>query len=292
MRMVLRAAILCGAAVTLHPSASAIVFTWAQGYATEIVVHHDGTPIELMDSFQVAYVGAERIHAAVMYVDGGPLPTLERGGWTTYYLRFTTDSSNPVFQDGADIRVRVRGDVRLANGGQTSSISGATYRVSQISPGEVLAHDEWSLTTWGEATYDVNSESVFTLPPGGRVLRIQATASYNILAAETYPSADIDLHFSLELTEGNPGETITVTSSDGSFGPVTWSINLGAPRRGDLNCDDVVDNGDIDAFVVALTDPAEYRRSHPACNLSNGDTNADGSVDNGDIDAFVALLLG
>ncbi len=60
---------------------------------------------------------------------------------------------------------------------------------------------------------------------------------------------------------------------------------------GDVNCDGVVDNGDIDAFVLALTDPAAYATQYPDCNILNGDTNQDGSTDNGDIDAFVACIL-
>ncbi len=61
---------------------------------------------------------------------------------------------------------------------------------------------------------------------------------------------------------------------------------------GDMNCDGAVDNGDIDAFALALLDPAAYASAYPGCDIGNGDVNEDGSIDNGDIDAFVALLLG
>ncbi len=64
------------------------------------------------------------------------------------------------------------------------------------------------------------------------------------------------------------------------------------PPPGDMNCDGALDNGDIDAFVLALLDPAAYAAAFPNCNIANGDVNGDGGVDNGDIDAFVALLLG
>ncbi len=59
----------------------------------------------------------------------------------------------------------------------------------------------------------------------------------------------------------------------------------------DMNCDGAVDNGDIDAFVLALLDPAAYHAAFPNCNIASGDVNGDGGVDNGDIDAFVACLL-
>ena len=60
------------------------------------------------------------------------------------------------------------------------------------------------------------------------------------------------------------------------------------PPPGDVNCDIAVNNGDIDAFVLALTDYATYLTEYPGCD--NADVNGDGWVNNGDIDAFVTLL--
>lgn len=70
-----------------------------------------------------------------------------------------------------------------------------------------------------------------------------------------------------------------------------WARKL-APVPGDTNCDGFVDNEDIDAFVLALTNPAAYRLLHPHCNFHNADLNHDGFVDNEDIDPFVRLLSG
>jgi hypothetical protein len=64
------------------------------------------------------------------------------------------------------------------------------------------------------------------------------------------------------------------------------------PRAADLNCDGVVDNFDIDAFVLALTNPGAYVTTYPGCALIAADINGDGVVDNFDIDPFVALLTG
>ena len=61
---------------------------------------------------------------------------------------------------------------------------------------------------------------------------------------------------------------------------------------GDLNCDGWINNGDIDAFVYALSYPDQYPDVYPDCDIMRGDINADGWVNNGDIDAFVALLGG
>jgi hypothetical protein len=61
---------------------------------------------------------------------------------------------------------------------------------------------------------------------------------------------------------------------------------------GDLNCDGSVNFGDINPYVLALTDPAAYGTTFPACDVLNADINGDGAVDFGDINPFVALLTG
>ncbi|MEW6200281.1 MAG: endonuclease/exonuclease/phosphatase family protein [Planctomycetota bacterium] len=65
--------------------------------------------------------------------------------------------------------------------------------------------------------------------------------------------------------------------------PPTWP-------KGDLNCDGRVDFGDINPFVLALSNPAGYQVLYPGCPLLNGDINSDGRFDFGDINPFVALL--
>ena len=60
--------------------------------------------------------------------------------------------------------------------------------------------------------------------------------------------------------------------------------------RGDTNCDGLINNGDIDPFVLALTSPAYYATAYPDCPILSADCNEDGQVNNGDIDAFIALL--
>ncbi|MBL8878304.1 MAG: hypothetical protein JNG88_04210, partial [Phycisphaerales bacterium] len=60
---------------------------------------------------------------------------------------------------------------------------------------------------------------------------------------------------------------------------------------GDMNCDGVVDNFDIDPFVLALTNPAAYNAAFPGCSVLNGDANQDGALDNFDIDPFVLCVL-
>jgi len=62
--------------------------------------------------------------------------------------------------------------------------------------------------------------------------------------------------------------------------------------KGDLNCDGVINESDIDPFVLALTNPKSYAKMYPKCNILNADCNADGQVNNFDIDPFAKLLKG
>jgi hypothetical protein len=79
----------------------------------------------------------------------------------------------------------------------------------------------------------------------------------------------------------------------GVAGGTYHSLGLKRPTPpGDLNCDGLVNNGDIDAFVMALTNPRAYWTIYPNCIDMLADINGDGLINNGDIDAFVALLTG
>ncbi|MBL8881022.1 MAG: hypothetical protein JNG88_18050 [Phycisphaerales bacterium] len=71
---------------------------------------------------------------------------------------------------------------------------------------------------------------------------------------------------------------------------LTPPVCRGFPR-GDANCDGLVNNFDIDAFVLALSNVDQYAATYAACNwLCNLDINRDGAVNNFDIDPFVMLL--
>ncbi|MBU0638523.1 MAG: hypothetical protein KKB50_06635 [Planctomycetes bacterium] len=66
-------------------------------------------------------------------------------------------------------------------------------------------------------------------------------------------------------------------------------------RRGDLNCDGLVNGFDIDAFVLLLNDVEpydDYYAVYPNCQHMSADVNLDGAVNGFDIDAFVLLLGG
>jgi len=60
---------------------------------------------------------------------------------------------------------------------------------------------------------------------------------------------------------------------------------------GDLNCDGVVDFGDINPFVLILSNPVVWQETYPGCPLGNGDIDGNGSPGFEDINPFVALVV-
>jgi len=65
------------------------------------------------------------------------------------------------------------------------------------------------------------------------------------------------------------------------------------PVRGDANCDGVVNNFDIDAFVLAVSSgQAAWEGVYGCGYLCANDLDGDGAVTNFDIDPFVACLQG
>jgi hypothetical protein len=71
----------------------------------------------------------------------------------------------------------------------------------------------------------------------------------------------------------------------------TWSY-AAEPKPGDLNCDGEFDLADVEAFTLALLDPAAYEAAYPGCNIMLADMDGNGSVDGLDIEVFVARLMG
>jgi hypothetical protein len=93
---------------------------------------------------------------------------------------------------------------------------------------------------------------------------------------------------------GNPRFADDPATPDTGFGTAPL-VDMGAYEYmplGDVNCDGVVNFDDINAFMLALSDPAAYAAAFPSCDRLKADCNADGVVDFDDIDPFVALLSG
>ncbi len=64
------------------------------------------------------------------------------------------------------------------------------------------------------------------------------------------------------------------------------------PTAGDLNRDGDVNSGDINPFILALTNWGTYLQQYPNGDIYRGDINGDSFVDFADINPFVMLLAG
>jgi hypothetical protein len=137
---------------------------------------------------------------------------------------------------------------------------------------------------WRSFAFDVPSQAT-SLPPGWATLAFGPNSPANPDWNQVITQVD-----ELRFFYGNPEFFFIFQVWD--VGLDNPSITTDSGLRGDLNCDGVVDNFDIDPFVLALTDPEAYAAAFPDCDINNADTNGDGLVNNFDIDAFVALLSG
>ena len=81
---------------------------------------------------------------------------------------------------------------------------------------------------------------------------------------------------------------------DSSRAMVLWYPFILPPEcYGDLNCDGMIDFGDINPFVLYLSNNAAWQGAFPGCNLLNGDINCDGTYGQwsfSDINPFVTLM--
>jgi hypothetical protein len=94
---------------------------------------------------------------------------------------------------------------------------------------------------------------------------------------------EVDLDAQRRVWDGNADGQTRVDMGVDEYGSFVF---------GDLNCDGAVNFGDINPFVLALSNPAGYAAAFPDCNIMTGDVNGDGHVNFGDINPFVALLSG
>ncbi len=99
------------------------------------------------------------------------------------------------------------------------------------------------------------------------------------------------------LTTVNPPPQFSpVTAATLNLTQASFSFTVGGPTicRGDLNCSGFIDFGDINPFVLALSNWEQWKLTYPNCPEQNADINGDGQYGGsngfGDINPFVALL--
>ncbi len=104
-------------------------------------------------------------------------------------------------------------------------------------------------------------------------------------------SVPIRIDFIQEVTISNTG-CVYNFSADVDLEVTVRYIYSPGSLPGDLNCDGVVSVGDVNPFVLALTDPQAYEAQFPNCDVLNADCSGDGAVTVNDINCFVAMLSG
>jgi len=100
--------------------------------------------------------------------------------------------------------------------------------------------------------------------------------------------------YELSGTIGQPDVGAVLTGGDFALTGGFWFVPAGPSTCvGDLNCDGQVDFGDINPFVLYLSNYAAWQATYEGCNPLNGDINGDGTYgwgSFGDINPFVACL--
>jgi hypothetical protein len=149
------------------------------------------------------------------------------------------------------------------------------YRLILVHPALLVAAACALLTASVAADYDL---SWFTIDSGGDMWTT---------------GGDFELSGTIGQPDAGPVMTGGGFQLVGGFWPV---ISTGpSVCVGDLNCDGWIDFGDINPFVMYLSNYAGWEAKYPGCNPLNGDINGDGVYGQGsfgDINPFVALLSG
>ncbi len=103
--------------------------------------------------------------------------------------------------------------------------------------------------------------------------------------------------FEVSGTIGQADAGVTLVGGDFSLTGGFWSATFASGPsicRGDLDCSGFVDFGDINPFVLALSNWPAWLAQYPNCPPENADVNGDGQYGGpngfGDINPFVALL--
>jgi hypothetical protein len=127
---------------------------------------------------------------------------------------------------------------------------------------------------WRGDEFDLNW---WTVDGGGAMWATEPNAEFELSGTIGQPDAGVMTGGEFELTGG------------------FWFGARAAPPicTGDLNCDGLVSFGDINPFVLYLSNFTNWQAAHMGCNPRNGDINGDstyGQGSFGDINPFVALM--
>ena len=130
--------------------------------------------------------------------------------------------------------------------------------------------------------------------PGFNAIDVRSLPSGQLLVSETgLDQVSLLTDVNADGDFNDAGESRILFLNDQSIAAGTRQVEpLPIREVADLNCDGAATVGDIGAFVIALSNPANYFASFPNCNRSNADVNGDGEVTVSDIGAFIAEISG
>ncbi len=161
------------------------------------------------------------------------------------------------------------------NGGLIGIAAGDYHNLAWRADGSIVA---WGSNTYGECDVPApNSGFVSAAAARDQSLALKADGSIVAWGYTGFGLCDVP-----------PPNADFVAVAAGS----NFNVALYRARPGDANRDGVVDQSDIDMFVLALTDPQACMEQYPGCDLRNADVNEDGVANAFDIEPFVALLIG
>jgi hypothetical protein len=145
--------------------------------------------------------------------------------------------------------------------------------------------------------YDSGDAILFSLAPGSPSLSTIPGASSVGAAADVFLARSgfstsvfaAAARFGLGTEHDNINALELYSCDNASYSATDSGIRA---LRGDLNCDDVVDELDVAPFSLALTDPSAYYAAFPGGDVMRADADRDGAVNAVDIDAFLEILTG
>jgi hypothetical protein len=163
-----------------------------------------------------------------------------------------------------------------------------------------LQAEQWSANI-ADTTAQITVRNVGAKPMAATTVRV--TYGGQTLGEEPLPALSAGASADVAITLSGPvhAGTVRITVNPDSAGAdeVTLLNNEAAivvtPPIGDMNCDGTVDFGDINPFVLYLSNFSTWQAAYADCPPEVGDINGDGTYGQasfGDINPFVVLLTG
>ena len=171
-----------------------------------------------------------------------------------------------------------------------------TLKIVDDKVNDTGTYDSWSLKLAADEflpAYDGRATETALRDSGICSIALLPGASNLVLTIDpTFTAGDAIARYTVALDTAMAIGTGTLAVTDCTGNACLVDIFLPDFAVGDVNCDGAINFGDIDPFVLAITDAVAYEAAYPDCDRRLADINGDGAVNFGDIDPFVALITG